>query len=217
MSDSSGTLIYTRSSLCTSIEPNEDGTLSTTANIRTKRDSNTSHITQSSSQNAHSKKGIASEIRVDPTLAATTTAAGTTATTRTALTRYQPIIRAAQIRADADQTVFKIHKGAKTFDLCPVRNILATGGMDRVVRVWNPYLPARPIARLRGHNAPVYLVKITAEDNRLFSVSADKTVLVSLHDRSHFLSAEEGSTRERITTVVYSMVDQSFFRLTGET
>ena len=128
-------------------------------------------------------------MRVDPTLA---TAAGTTATTRAALTRYQPIIRAAQIRADADQTVFKIHKGAKTFDLCPVRNILATGGMDRVVRVWNPYLPARPIARLRGHNAPVYLVKITAEDNRLFSVSADKTVLVSFRDQPCFLTMKQG-------------------------
>ena len=52
--------------------------------------------------------------------------------------------------------------------------------MDRVIRLWNPYLPSRPVARLRGHNAPVFLVKIAVEDNRLFSISADKTVLVSL-------------------------------------
>jgi WD40 repeat protein len=52
--------------------------------------------------------------------------------------------------------------------------------MDRIIRLWNPYLSARPVARLRGHNAPVFLVKIAVEDNRLFSISADKTVLVSL-------------------------------------
>jgi hypothetical protein len=51
--------------------------------------------------------------------------------------------------------------------------------MDRVVRLWNPYLPSRPVARLRGHNAPVFLVKIAVEDHRLFSVSTDKTVMVS--------------------------------------
>jgi WD40 repeat protein len=51
--------------------------------------------------------------------------------------------------------------------------------MDRVIRLWNPYLPSRPVARLRGHNAPVFLVKIAVEDNRLFSISADKTVMVS--------------------------------------
>jgi len=95
------------------------------------------------------------------------------------VSRRHPIIRAAQIRSDADQTVFKIHKGVKTFDLCTGKNVLVTGGMDRVIRLWNPYLPSRPVARLRGHNAPVFLVKIAAEDNRLFSISADKTVLVS--------------------------------------
>ncbi len=95
--------------------------------------------------------------------------------------RHHPIVRAAQIRSDTDQTVFKIHKGVKTFDLSTAKNVLVTGGMDRVVRLWNPYLPARPIARLRGHNAPVFLVKIAVEDNRLFSISADKTVMVSFH------------------------------------
>lgn len=139
---------------------------------RNKRDSTTSYLTQSSSQDTHSRKAAGNDNRTDM-VAATTTS-------RSTIHRHHPIIRAAQVRSDADQTVFKIHKGVKTFDLCTGKNVLVTGGMDRVIRLWNPYLPSRPVARLRGHNAPVFLVKIAVDDNRLFSISADKTVMVSL-------------------------------------
>lgn len=152
------------------LDLNDDGNLPSIVHHRSKRDSTTSYFTQSSSQE-NSKKHILAENRAD-TIAQTTTS-------RSVTHRHNPIIRAAQIRCDADQTIFKIHKGVKTFDLCTAKNVLVTGGMDRVIRIWNPYLPARPVARLRGHNAPVFLVKIAVEDNRLFSISADKTVLVS--------------------------------------
>jgi WD40 repeat protein len=148
---------------------NEDNILPSVANARHKRDSTTSYLTQSSSQDAYSRKAGGADARTDVI---------TNTTTRT-IVRHHPIIRAAQIRCDTDQTVFKIHKGVKTFDLCTAKNVLVTGGMDRVIRLWNPYLPSRPVARLRGHNAPVFLVKIAVEDNRLFSISADKSVLVS--------------------------------------
>jgi len=140
---------------------------------RNKRDSTTSYFTQSSSQDTPSKKAGTNDNRTD------LVAATIMSTTRSTILRHHPIVRAAQIRCDTDQTVFKIHKGVKTFDLCTAKNVLVTGGMDRVIRLWNPYLPSRPVARLRGHNAPVFLVKIAVEDNRVFSISADKTVLVS--------------------------------------
>ncbi|CAF0892614.1 unnamed protein product [Rotaria sordida] len=147
---------------------NDEGTLPSLVNARHKRDSTISYLTHSS-QDTHSRKAGAQEARGD----------AVTSTTSRSIIRRQPIIRNAQIRCDADQTVFKIHKGVKTFDLCTAKNVLVTGGMDRVIRLWNPYLPSRPVARLRGHNAPVFLVKIAVEDDRLFSISADKTVLVS--------------------------------------
>ncbi len=149
---------------------NDDSTVPSVTNIRPKRDSTISHVTHSS-QDTHSRKLVGNENRTDlltPTV-----------TTRS-VPRHQPINRVPQIRCDADQTVFKIQKGVRTFDLCTAKNVLVTGGMDRVVRLWNPYLPTQPVARLRGHNAPVFLVKIVAEDNRLFSISTDKAVVVSL-------------------------------------
>ncbi|CAF4119032.1 unnamed protein product, partial [Adineta steineri] len=143
-------------------------------NTRNKRDSTTSHVTHSS-QDTHSKKVITNDNR-NETLTTRTT---TPTQTRSTVVRAQPVNRIPQTRCNADQTVFKIQKGVRTFDLCTEKNVLITGGMDRVLRIWNPYLPSRPIARLRGHSAPIFLVKISAEDNRIFSISTDKAVLVS--------------------------------------
>ena len=47
----------------------------------------------------------------------------------------------ARKRLDVDQTSFRIHKGVKTFDFSKKCNIIVTGGMDRIVRIWNPYVP----------------------------------------------------------------------------
>lgn len=171
-------------------------------NSRSKRDSTTSYMTQSSSQDTHSRKAGGHDNRTD-LLAATGTG------TRPTIVRHHPIIRAPQVRCDADQTVFRIHKGAKTFDLCTAKNVLVTGGMDRVLRLWNPYLPARPVARLRGHNAPVFLVKIAMEDDRLFSISADKTVLVSRFENhnKNFIFNKNYQLLLRITIKFFSWVD----------
>lgn len=46
-----------------------------------------------------------------------------------------------QSKAEGDQIVFHIYKGVRAFSFCRRKNLLLTGGMDRVIRVWNPYLP----------------------------------------------------------------------------
>lgn len=46
-----------------------------------------------------------------------------------------------QPRAPCEQTVFPVYKGVMTFDLSKQHNLLVTGGMDRVLRLWNPYVP----------------------------------------------------------------------------
>lgn len=38
-----------------------------------------------------------------------------------------------QRRAECDQTVFCIHKGVKAFTFCKGKNLLLTGGMDRII------------------------------------------------------------------------------------
>ena len=48
------------------------------------------------------------------------------------------------------------------------------------MRMWNPYVSAKPVALLRGHNAPIFYLFIAPEENRVFSISTDKCVKVSM-------------------------------------
>lgn len=54
-------------------------------------------------------------------------------------------------RAEGDQTVFRVHKGVKTFAFSKKSNLIVTGGMDRIIRMWNPYMPGYGIISLLQH------------------------------------------------------------------
>ncbi|XP_048120316.1 WD repeat-containing protein on Y chromosome isoform X3 [Alosa alosa] len=108
--------------------------------------------------------------------------------------------RRAQPRALWDQTIFTVPKGVTTFDLCKKHNLLLTGGMDRLVRIWNPYVPGKPTAVLKGHYAPICYLYIDTGENHFFSVSMDNTVkiwhaidqtcLFTAHPRASLISGD---------------------------
>lgn len=91
----------------------------------------------------------------------------------------------AQVRLSVDKLQFRVHKGVKAFDFDKDKNMLVTGGMDRTIRLFNPYIPTRPNGMLKGHNAPVCLVTISSNDSRIYSVSTDKMIKVwDMQDQS---------------------------------
>ncbi|KAL7849096.1 hypothetical protein SRHO_G00207190 [Serrasalmus rhombeus] len=95
-----------------------------------------------------------------------------------------------QQRAACDQTVFPIYKGVMTFDICKIHNLLVTGGMDRLIRMWNPYVPGRPTGILKGHSAPIFYLHISTKDSRIFSVSTDNTARIwDIQDQSCLFAA----------------------------
>ncbi|XP_038617551.1 WD repeat-containing protein on Y chromosome-like [Tachyglossus aculeatus] len=95
-----------------------------------------------------------------------------------------------QRRAQGDQTVFQIRKGVKAFSFCKRNNVLLTGGMDRIIRIWNPYLPGKPTGILKSHAAPIFFLHISTEDKKIFSVSTDTTVKIwDLEDHSCLFTA----------------------------
>ena len=51
-------------------------------------------------------------------------------------------------------------------------------GMDRIVRMWNPYVAGKSTGMLRGHNAPIFYLFIAEDENRIFSLSTDKCIKV---------------------------------------
>ncbi|KAM3874718.1 cilia- and flagella-associated protein 337 [Diretmus argenteus] len=119
-----------------------------------------------------------------------------------------------QPRASCDQTVFTIYKGVKTFDLCKKHNLLVTGGMDRFIRVWNPYVPGKPTGILKGHSAPIFYLCISSENNQIFSVSTDNTVKIwDIQDQCCLFTALPKDSRicGDISACLYSPSIQSLY------
>ncbi|KAJ8404726.1 hypothetical protein AAFF_G00335890 [Aldrovandia affinis] len=112
-----------------------------------------------------------------------------------------------QLRAAGDQTVFPVHKGVKTFDLCKKHNLLITGGMDRLIRMWNPYVPGKPIGFLIGHCAPIFYLSISSEGSRIFSVSMDNIIKIwDIPDQSCLFTAHPKASliRGEVSACLYS-------------
>ncbi|XP_048762594.2 WD repeat-containing protein on Y chromosome-like isoform X3 [Ostrea edulis] len=74
--------------------------------------------------------------------------------------------------------VFNIDKGIESFDHNKNLNILVTGSLDHVVRIWNPYVTAKPMAVLQGHATGVIGVKIHEGLVQVFSYSKDAVIKV---------------------------------------
>ena len=50
---------------------------------------------------------------------------------------------------------------------------VATGGLDRLVRFWNPYVTCKPIAVLKGHSTAVVHIAIKSAEGLVLSLSKD--------------------------------------------
>ncbi len=70
-------------------------------------------------------------------------------------------------------SVMKVTKGVISFDYCNEWNIIGTGGLDAIVRYWNPYVTRKPIATLRGHSSAVMNIAINSAQGLVLSLSKD--------------------------------------------
>ncbi|XP_037533806.1 WD repeat-containing protein 64 [Nematolebias whitei] len=104
--------------------------------------------------------------------------------------------RTPQVRASRDHTIFSVHKGVKTFDLCPKLHLLVTGGMDRIIRLWNPHISGKPTGVLKSHSAPIFSLCISSEDSWIFSLTVDATVKIwHIEDQCCLFTAEPSASR----------------------
>ncbi|KAM4706617.1 cilia- and flagella-associated protein 337-like [Discoglossus pictus] len=77
-----------------------------------------------------------------------------------------------------DETLYRVRRGVKTFDYCKETHLIVTGGLDRIVRLWNPYVPGWAIGVLHGHSSPIVYVQIADENTRIYSISENCNVMV---------------------------------------
>ncbi|KAI4873765.1 hypothetical protein NFI96_010621 [Prochilodus magdalenae] len=88
-------------------------------------------------------------------------------------------------KAKVHKSTFQVRKGILCFDYSPELNILVnmlshavTGGFDRIVRIWNPYVTTTATSQMKGHLSAVISIAVNSQDNRIISISKDKNVCV---------------------------------------
>ncbi|XP_073779939.1 cilia- and flagella-associated protein 337 isoform X1 [Danio rerio] len=117
-------------------------------------------------------------------------------------------------RATCNQTIFIVPKGVTTFDLCKNLNLLVTGGMDKVVRMWIPYVPRNPTGILKGHSAPVAYVCVTSENGHIYSVSTDNTAKIwHIKDQTCLFTAHPNSSQIKgeLSACIYSSAAKGLY------
>ncbi|KAJ3065105.1 WD40 repeat domain 95 [Podochytrium sp. JEL0797] len=78
------------------------------------------------------------------------------------------------------KTVRYIHvpKGIKCFDVCRRPSFLVTGGRDKIIRLWTPYVLSKPAGNLHGHNTSIVNLIVNHEESQLISLSEDKVIKI---------------------------------------
>ncbi|XP_064622276.1 WD repeat-containing protein 64-like isoform X2 [Lineus longissimus] len=107
-----------------------------------------------------------------------------------------------------------ITKGCNAFAFCARANIIATGGVDKIVRVWHPHIFSRPTGKLIGHLFTISDIVCNEKDQHIISLSTARVFRVwdihTLTSLQVFTDNEERPGERRIFSVVF---DQKHDRL----
>ncbi|XP_062331061.1 WD repeat-containing protein on Y chromosome isoform X2 [Osmerus eperlanus] len=74
--------------------------------------------------------------------------------------------------------IWNIMKGVQCFDYSRPLGLLVTGGLDPAVRLWNRFVPSRPVATLEGHGTTVVDLAFYQPLAQVLSYSKDAEVRV---------------------------------------
>ncbi|KAK3093696.1 hypothetical protein FSP39_018996 [Pinctada imbricata] len=108
---------------------------------------------------------------------------------------------------DGEVRGVSIYKGVNCFDYCAKANIIATGGVDKVIRVWHPHIFSRPTGKLMGHLFTIVDICSNEKDQHLISLSTARVFRVwdihTLTCLQVFTDNEERPGEKRIYSMVF--------------
>ncbi|XP_071162911.1 WD repeat-containing protein 64-like isoform X2 [Mytilus edulis] len=100
-----------------------------------------------------------------------------------------------------------IPKGVNCFEYCTKANIIATGGVDKVIRVWHPHIFSRPTGKLLGHLFTIVDICCNEKDQHLISLSTARVFRVwdihTLTCLQVFTDNEERPGEKRIYSMIF--------------
>lgn len=68
--------------------------------------------------------------------------------------------------------------GVQTFAYNHSHNLILTGGRDRIIRIWNPFLSSEPIMKIRGPNNPIDFIFVHERYDYMITVTNRKEIQV---------------------------------------
>ncbi|KAI8818479.1 WD40-repeat-containing domain protein [Fimicolochytrium jonesii] len=71
-----------------------------------------------------------------------------------------------------------VPKGIKCFEFCRRPSFLVTGGRDKIIRLWNPYVLSKPAGTLHGHTAAIANICVNHEEGHIISLSEDRVIKI---------------------------------------
>ncbi|XP_048734931.1 WD repeat-containing protein 64-like isoform X1 [Ostrea edulis] len=108
---------------------------------------------------------------------------------------------------DGEVRGVSIYKGVNCFDYCAKANIIATGGVDKVIRVWHPHIFSRPTGKLMGHLFTIVDICCNEKDQHLISLSTARVFRVwdihTLTCLQVFTDNEERPGEKRIYSMIF--------------
>ena len=87
-------------------------------------------------------------------------------------------------KAEKDRTrTFDIPKGCNSFDFYTDtgkdgHHMIITGGNDKCVRFWNPYVPTYPIATLTGHRSTILNVMANSVNKQVLTLAEEEIIKI---------------------------------------
>nr|KAG5712352.1 hypothetical protein BaRGS_023931 [Batillaria attramentaria] len=100
-----------------------------------------------------------------------------------------------------------IPKGVNCFDYCARANIIATGGVDKIIRVWHPHIFSRPTGKLMGHLFTIIDIACNERDQHIISLSTARVFRVwdihTLTCLQVFTDNEERPGEKRIYSMLF--------------
>ncbi|XP_040275714.1 WD repeat-containing protein 64 [Bufo bufo] len=103
--------------------------------------------------------------------------------------------------------VFSVPKGVTTFVYCVKANIIATGGHDKVIRLWHPNTTKKPMAKLFGHLYSIADIAVNEKDQHIISLSTARGFRVwDIHTLSLlqvFFDKGQGPCDRRINSMIF--------------
>lgn len=110
-----------------------------------------------------------------------------------------------------------IPKGVNCFDFCAPANIIATGGVDKIIRVWHPHIFTRPTGKLIGHLFTIADICCNERDQQIISLSTARVIRVwdiqTLTSLQIFTDNEKRSGEPRTSCLFYDNMHERL--LTG--